>query len=124
MKKNKIVLGVIITIYFILLIIYIGLVDYTHNNDLILLGSISFIFNLNECFLSIDLKRIVHIFISNVILGLSILIIGNYNAFISVDLITKLENIMFYLGEYLIIPHWILPIIFTISRKNKQSVKA
>lgn len=119
MKNIKIILSVFITIYLVLLIMYIGLINYTHNKDLLFLGFISFIFNLNECFLSLDLKKIIHIFVSNVILGLSILIVGNYNSFISADLITKFQNLMFYFFEFLIIPHWIIPIIHLIFRLLK-----
>lgn len=119
MKKIKIILSVIIFIYLILLIMYIGLINYTHNKDLIFLGFISFIFNLNECFLLMDLKKIVHIFLSNIILGLSILVVGNYSSFISVDIITKFQKVVFYFFEYLLIPHWILPIIFFIFKSLK-----
>ena len=110
--KVKILSGFLIILYVVLFMLLVSLLQYTYNNRFWNIIVISFVFNV---LLILSFHKMRHHFILltlllNILFGSLFFVSGSIN----------LLKVSTFIEQYLIIPNWILPILFFINKKGKE----
>ncbi|AIW89519.1 hypothetical protein JO41_06685 [Treponema sp. OMZ 838] len=120
--KVKILSGFLIILYVVLFMLLVSLLQYTYNNRFWNIIVISFVFNV---LLILSFYKMRHHFILltlllNILFGSLFFVSGNINLLKISTFIEQCNLVLFYIVQYLIIPNWILPILFFINKKGKE----
>jgi len=120
--KVKILSGFLIILYVVLFMLLVSLLQYTYNNRFWKIIVISFVFNV---LLILSFHKMRHHFILltlllNILFGSLFFVSGNINLLKVSTFIEQCNLVLFYIVQYLIIPNWILPILFFINKKGKE----
>jgi len=120
--KVKILSGLLIILYVVLFMLLVSLLQYTHNNRFWKIIVISFVFNV---LLILSCHKMRHHFILltlllNILFGSLFFVSGNINLLKVSTFIEQCNLVLFYIAQYLIIPNWILPILFFVIKKDKK----
>lgn len=120
--KVKILSGFLIILYGVLFMLLVSLLQYTYNNRFWKIIVISFVFNV---LLILSFHKMRHHFILltlllNILFGSLFFVSGNINLLKVSTFIEQCNLALFYIVQYLIIPNWILPILFFINKKGKE----
>jgi len=120
--KVKILSGFLIILYVVLFMLLVSLLQYTYNNRFWKIIVISFVFNV---LLILSFHKMRHHFILltlllNILFGSLFFVSGSINLLKVSTFIEQCNLVLFYIVQYLIIPNWILPILFFINKKGKE----
>ena len=120
--KVKILSGFLMILYVLLFMLLVSLLQYTHNNRFWKIIVISFVFNV---LLILSFHKMRHHFILltlllNILFGSLFFVSGNINLLKVSTFIEQCDLVLFYIAQYLIIPNWILPILFFVIKKDKK----
>ena len=111
--KVKILSGFLMILYVLLFMLLVSLLQYTHNNRFWKIIVILSFHKMRHHFILLTL-------LLNILFGSLFFVSGNINLLKVSTFIEQCDLVLFYIAQYLIIPNWILPILFFVIKKDKK----